>query len=165
MASHPLNYEPFPEVNPSGGPDARQSIHADPDMFGAAIGKAEQGLGGSLEGAANEGLDVATQQARMDAQTHANEVHSWQSDQVTNETEGILTLRGRAADDALPAFKKKIEEIHEQARSQAGNPYTAQLIDSEGRRLTDITYAGAARHAASQRATWEIGRASCRERV
>ena len=155
MASHPLNYEPFPEVNPSGGPDARQSIHADPDMFGAAIGKAEQGLGGSLEGAANEGLDVATQQARMDAQTHANEVHSWQSDQVTQAQEKLLTLRGKDAEMALPDFKKQIDSIHEQARSQAGNPYTAQLIDNEGRRLTDTAYAQAARHAAEQKSVWD----------
>ena len=155
MASHPLNYEPFPEVNPSGGPDARQNIHADPDMFGAAIGKAEQGLGTSIEGAANEGLDVATQQARMDAQTHANEVHSWQSDQVTQAQEKFLTLRGKDAEMALPDFKKQIDAIHEQARSQAGNPYTAQLIDSEGRRLTDSSYAQSARHAAEQKSVWD----------
>ena len=130
MVSHPLNYEPYPEVNPSGGPEAQENIHADPEMFGAGIGRAEQTLGQGLEHASNEGFDVATQQSRMDAQTHANEVHSWQSDQVTNAQEKFLTLRGKDAEMALPGFKSKIDDIHQQARAQAGNPFAAHLIDA-----------------------------------
>jgi hypothetical protein len=80
MAGHPLNYEPYPEVTPQGGPGAQQNIHADPDMFGAAIGRGMQTLGQGIQHADDEGFDVATMQARQDDQTHANEVHSWQSD-------------------------------------------------------------------------------------
>ena len=64
MAGHPLSYEPYPEVNPSGGPEAREQIHTDPDMFGAAIGRGLSQLGQGLEHADNEGFDVATLQAR-----------------------------------------------------------------------------------------------------
>jgi hypothetical protein len=155
MASHPLNYEPFPLVNPSGGPEARENIQADPDMFGAAIGKGLSTLGQGIEHADNAGFDVATMQAKQDAQTHANELHSWQSDQVTNLQEGFLKLRGKDAEMQLPTFKQQIDDLHQQARSRAGNPFTAQLVDSEGRRLTDAAFSQAARHAASQKTVWD----------
>ena len=132
MASHPLNYEPYPEVNPSGGPQSREQIHTDPDMFGAAIGRGMQTLGQGIEHADNSAFDVATMVAHQDAQTHANELHSWQSDQVTDAQEKFLTLRGKDAEMALPAFKQQIDDLHQQAREQAGNPYTAQLVDTEG---------------------------------
>ena len=162
MASHPLNYDPYPEVQPTGGPEVREQIHTDADMFGGAIGRGMsqlgQGmsqLGQGMEHAGTEGLDVATQQARMDAQTHANELHSWQSDQVTNAQEQFLTLKGKDAELALPGFKAQIDQIHQDARSQAGNPYTANLVDTEGRRLTDAAYAQSARHAAQQKSVWD----------
>jgi hypothetical protein len=155
LASHPLNYDPYPEVQPSGGPEAREQIHTDPDMFGAAIGRGLSTLGQGMEHAGTEGLDVATQQAQMDARTHANELHSWQSDQVTNAQEQFLTLKGKDAELALPQFKAQIDQIHQDARGQAGNPYTANLVDTEGRRLTDVAYSQAARHAAQQKSVWD----------
>lgn len=159
MASHPLNYEPYPEVNPAGGPEARQTIHADADMFGAAIGRGVEKLGQGLEHADNAVFGVAEMQAHQDAQTHANELHSWHSDQVTNLEEGFMKLRGKDAELALPTFKQKIDDIHQQARDQAGNPVTAQLVDSEGRRLTDAAYAQSARHAAQQKSVWDTNTA------
>jgi GH24 family phage-related lysozyme (muramidase) len=155
MASHPLTYEPYPTVNPSGGPDAREQIHTDPDMFGAAIGRGLQTLGQGIEHADSEGFDYATMQAKLDDQNHANELHTWQSDQVTAAQEKFLTLRGKDAEMALPDFKQQIDGLHRQAREQAGNPYTAQLVDTEGRRLTDTAFAQASRHAAQQRLTWD----------
>jgi GH24 family phage-related lysozyme (muramidase) len=155
VAGHPLNYEPYPQVNPSGGPEAREQIHTDPDMFGAAIGRGLSQLGQGLEHADSEGFDVTTMQAKQDDQNHANELHSWQSDQVTDAQEKFLTLRGKDAEMALPDFKQKIDGLHRQAREQAGNPFTAQLVDSEGRKLTDIAYSQAARHAAQQRTVWD----------
>ena len=110
MTSHPLNYEPYPQVNPSGGP-ARQQIHTDPDMFGAAIGRGLQTLVQGLEHADSEGFDVATMQARQDDQTHGNEIHSWHSDRVTAPRRKFLTLRGKDAEMALPAFKQQIEDF------------------------------------------------------
>jgi len=160
MASHPLNYEPYPEVNPAGGPGARQEIHADPDMFGAAIGRGLSQLGAGIEHADAQGFDTATMQARQDAQTHANELHSWQSDQVTSAQEKFLTLRGKDAELALPTFKQQIDDIHQQTRSQAGNPFTAGLVDTEGRRLTDAAYAQSSRHAAQQKSVWDTNTAT-----
>jgi GH24 family phage-related lysozyme (muramidase) len=159
MAGHPLNYEPYPQVMPQGGPEAREQIHTDPDMFGAAIGKGLSTLGQGIEHADNEGFDVATLQAKQDDLTHANELHSWQSDQVTDAQEKFLTLRGKDAEMALPAFKQQIDDLHQQARDQANNPYTKQLVDTEGRRLTDVAYSQGARHAAQQRTVWDTNTA------
>jgi len=107
MAGHPLNYEPYPGVNPAGGPEAREQIHTDPDMFGAAIGRGLSQLGQGIEHADNEGFDIATMMAKQDDQNHANELHSWQSDQVTNAQEKFLTLRGKDAEMALPTSSKQ----------------------------------------------------------
>jgi GH24 family phage-related lysozyme (muramidase) len=155
MAGHPLNYEPYPELSPSPGPMAHQDIHADPDMFGAAIGRGLQTLGQGIQHADDEAFDVATMQARQDDRTHGNEIHTWLSDQVTDGQEKFQTLRGKDAEMALSAFKQQIEDLRRQAREQAGNPYTQQIVDDEGRKLTDIAYAQAARHAAQQRVMWD----------
>lgn len=156
MASHSLNYDPVPSVNPTGAPgNDFLRINATPEAFGAGIGRAKEQLGHAEEHASQEGFGVAELQAQMDSRTHAAEVHSWQSDQTTDATEKFLSLRGKAALEALPDYKKQIDDLHKQARDQAGNPYTAQLIDAQGRSLIDRSYSGAARHAAQQRAAWE----------
>lgn len=155
MASHALDYDPSPSVNPSGAPGGSLRIDANPDAFGGAIARSLSTVGQGLEKASSEAFSVAEQQEKMDSRTHAAELHSWQSDQVTNAQEKFLQLHGKAALEALPDFKTQIDSIHKEARSQAGNPFTAQIIDQEGRRLTDTAYAGAARHSATQRSTWE----------
>ena len=159
MAGHPLEYTPYPQINPTGGTGAREQISTSPAMFGAAGAEALGQLGQGLEKAGETGLDLAGQQARLDADSHANELHAWQSKQVTDAQEQYLQLRGKAAVDQLPAFKQKIDELHEQARGQAGNPYTARVIDTEGRRLNDIAYSQASRHSAAQAAQWDTNTA------
>lgn len=155
MAGHPLEYSPVPSVNPTGGTGAHQSIQTNPSMFGGAVAEAEQGLGHAMERLGSAGIDLASQQAQIDAQTHAAEVHSWQSEQTSKAQEEFLSLRGKAALDALPDFDKRIREIHDEARGQAGDQYTARLIDDQGRRLVDSTTASMARHSATQRKDWE----------
>jgi GH24 family phage-related lysozyme (muramidase) len=155
IGSHPLDYQPFPGTRPSDGPMPHEDIHTDPDMFGAGIGRGLSTLGQGIQHADNEGFDVATMMAKQDDNNHANELHSWQSDQVTNAQEKFLTLRGKDAEMALPAFKQQIEDFHRSAREQAGNPYTQQMVDTEGRRLTDLAYSQAARHAGTQRSVWD----------
>jgi GH24 family phage-related lysozyme (muramidase) len=155
MARFSLDYSPVPAVNPSGGTGARENIPTNPNMFGGAIAQAEQGLGSAMERAAVTGIGLASDQAQIDAQTHAAEVHSWQSEQTTKAQEEFLSLRGRAALDAQPAFDKRIREINDEAISKAGNPYAQRLITEQGRRMVDVTSSSFARHSASQRKEWE----------
>lgn len=155
MARYALETDSVPTVNPAGGPDARQRIDVSSDMFGGQIAKALGTLGQGLEKASEVGFQIGTQTETMDAKTHAAELHSWQSDQVTDAQQEFLSKKGKAALEALPEFKKRVDEIHTQARDAAGNPLTAQMVDSEGRRLRDVAYSGAARHAATETKTWE----------
>lgn len=150
-----LDYQPFAQVSPTGGTGAREQIATSPNMFGAAGAEALGALGKGIGSVAEAGMDVQMLQAQLDAQTHAAELHSWQSNQVTDLQSKYLSLRGKAALDALPDFKKQIDDLHQQARDQAGNQYTARVIDQEGRRLNDDSYRVASRHAASERKTWE----------
>jgi hypothetical protein len=155
MAGHPLNYEPYPEVMPQGGPEARQTIHADPDMFGATIGRGMQTLGQGIEKADDAGFDYATMVARQDDHTHSNEVNAWFAKQGTNVSEKMTSLRGKAAAEFLPDFQNQIDGLRKQALGQAGNPYTKQLIDDSTRQLTDQFYRAGARHAGEQKAVWD----------
>lgn len=156
MPGHPIPDETFPQINPSGAPQRDfETIDASPNAFGALTARATGEIGSGLEQVATTGLELETQQARMDAQTHAAELHSWQSKQVTDAQEQFLSLRGRAAREALPGFQKQIDDLRTDALSQAPNPFTRQLVDQEGRRLNDVAYSGAARHAASQTAVWQ----------
>lgn len=155
MARFALETDSVPTVNPAGGPDARQRIDVSSDMFGGGIAKALGTLGQGVEKASEVGFQVYTQNRTMDAKTHAAELHSWESDQVTNAQQEFLSRKGKAALEALPDFKQRVDEIHTQARDSAGNPLTAQMVDSEGRRLRDVAYSGAARHAANEQKTWE----------
>jgi len=155
MARFALESDSVPTVNPAGAPDVRQRIDASPDAFGGSIGSALGNLGRGVEKVADAGFNFATEQAKIEAQTHASELHTWTSDQVTDEQSKYLSLKGRAALDALPEFKTRIDDITKQAREQAGNPATARMVDSENRKLRDTAYFGAARHAATERKTWE----------
>ena len=156
MAGHPLSYDPTPTVNPAGAPQGdEERISASPDLFGAQKGRAEETLGQGIEKASEVGFQSADLQAQIDARTHAAELHTWQSDQMTDAQSEFLQLKGKAALDALPDFKAKINDIAQQARNQAGNPYTTRLVDDEGRRMVDYTYSGASRHAAQQNSVWQ----------
>lgn len=156
MASHPLDYTPVPGVNPGvGAIGARQRIDARPEAFGGGIARAMETLGGAVEKASETGFQLATMQEQIDGQTHAAELHSWQSEQTSKAQAEFLTLKGKAAIDALPEFDKRIREIHDEAKGRAGNPFTTRLVDDQGRRLVDVTASGAARHAAAERKTWE----------
>lgn len=156
MASHPLEYSSVPGINPGvGSTGARERIDARPDAFGASIGRAMETLGGAIEKASDVGFQLATTQEQIDGQTHAAELHSWQSEQTSKAQAEFLTLKGKAAIDALPDFDKRIREIHDEAKGQGGNPYTTRLVDAQGRRLVDVTASSAVRHAAAERKTWE----------
>lgn len=155
MARYPIDFDSAPSVNPGGAPNVRQQIDASPDMFGGTIARATSQLGQAIGHASEEGFQLIEQQSRMDATTHASELHSWQSEQVTTEQEKFLGLKGKAALEALPGFQQRIKDIQQQAKDQAGNPITAQMVDTAGRRLTDTSFSSASRHAASERRTWE----------
>jgi GH24 family phage-related lysozyme (muramidase) len=154
IGSHPLNYEPYPEVQPQAGGLAHQDIHADPDMFGAAIGRGLQTLGQGIEHADNEGFDVATEQERQHAQIHGAELHTYFSDKATDLTEKYTELKGAAALNALPQYKKDLNNLYGQVDEQAGSPYVKGLLAQNTRKEMDWFYQSGAKHAAAEQKTW-----------
>lgn len=155
MPGHPLDYDPYPTVNPAGGRAPGLSIDASAEKFGASVGQATAGLGQAVQKVGMEGLEFATQQAEIDARTHAAELHTWTSKQVTDVQEKYLGLRGRAALDGLPQYRDELDSIFTQAKSQATNPATQRIIDDQSRRMMESGYATGARHASTQRKQWE----------
>jgi GH24 family phage-related lysozyme (muramidase) len=156
MAGYPLSYDPAPSVNPVGAPGGDyERIQASPDMFGAAVGRAVQGFGQAAEKASDTGFSVLEHVQSMDDRTHAAELHSWFSDQASDLTSQYLEKRGREAKTALPDYKASLQSLFDQAKGQAGNRDTEMVLQQQTRRYMDYYYNMAARHAASQQATWE----------
>src|SRR5882724_1546467 len=118
MARFALDSDSVPTVNPSGGPAARQNIDVSSEMFGGSIGRAMGTLGQGIEKASSTGFQALEAQDTMEARTHAAELHTWQSDATTDAQEKFLALKGRAAIEALPEFKKQVTDIHQRARDQ-----------------------------------------------
>ncbi|WP_442755877.1 glycoside hydrolase family protein [Methylocystis sp. JAN1] len=59
MATHRLDYQAFPSVNPAGLPDAKAHVPTNAETFGASIGQAEEGFGRALEHAGAQVLDTS----------------------------------------------------------------------------------------------------------
>ena len=119
MGSHPLNYEPYPEVQPQAGGLARETINATPDMFGAAIGRGVEKLGQGIEHADNAIFDLATEQEKQHGQIHGAELHTFFSDKATDLSEKFTELKGAAALNALPQYKQDLNDLYSQVDQQA----------------------------------------------
>src|SRR6266852_429590 len=166
MAGYPLNLESVPTVNPIGAPgNDYERIDARPEAFGGGIARALGGLGEGIEKVSNTGFQIAEQKKEMDDKTHAAELHSWGSDEWSKNSGQYLTLEGRASVSGLAGYKQKNQEILDNMASQAGDPYTKQIIQQQSRRVMDSHNDMAARYAAGQekvyqRKTAELNEAS-----
>lgn len=155
MAGHPLEYTPFPTVNPSlGGTEARERISTDAGMFGGGIAHGLEAFGAGLEKAANTGLQIASEHQEKQNEVHAAEVGTWLADRVTDRHAKYATLEGKAALEELPKYKQDLDDLYKQAMEQAPSESERAMVAKSGRYLTSQFYRYAAVHAASQSRTW-----------
>jgi hypothetical protein len=142
-------YTPYPTVEPSG-PPSNDFFRAQPGpaSFGGEIAQGGEKLGSALFGAAIAKQDLTNE-------IHASEVNTWQADRTTDLFSTFAKLQGRAAQDALPQFKKDINDTYNQAQANAGNLSTQAQVAKSGRMLTDAYYRYATNHADQQFTTWQ----------
>ena len=151
MAEHVLDFGQTPTVNPTGAPgNDYQSIQANPDAFGASVGKASEGLGTADVQAGVTGLDALTARQNLQNETHATEVQTWTADQLSDRYSQHEKLQGKAAMDDLPNFKQDIADIQKRAIGQAGSDASRELIAKATAPLLDKYYLIGTEHADKQ---------------
>ena len=156
MGTHVLDVGDAPTVNPAGAsPDDYQKIDASPDAFGASVGKATEGLGQAVTGAADTALDVQTQRQQMQNEIHASDMNTWLSNAITDRYSQQQKLQGQDAINALPQFKSDIHDLYSSAVAQAGNAQSQVLIAKSGAVTTDQFYKYATNHADEQSKVWQ----------
>ena len=148
---HPIPYEAFPDVNPTGAPQGDfENIHASPEEFGGLVAGSEEKLGKGVEDVGTTGLQVATDYQQRSDDIHATDLNTWAGKNLSDRFLQIKQLQGRAASDALPQYKTDIDDIRQQAMNQATNLYEKQKLSQSLSYLTDAYYRYGTSHAADQ---------------
>jgi hypothetical protein len=115
MGTHGLDYTPYASVNPTGAPsNDRQRIDVNADAFGASVGKATEGLGKSIEGAATKGLDYALVEAKQANDMMVGDATIAGIKQASQAYGDFVNNHaGKDAQVALPDFQARLDQIRE----------------------------------------------------
>jgi hypothetical protein len=155
MAGHPIPYNAFPDVNPTGAPaNDFENIHATPEEFGGLIAHSEETLGHGVEQVGDTGVQIATQRQTDLNDIHATELNSWFADQVTDRWSKFAQLKGRAALDDLPQFKADVDKLRQDAMGKAPSLQEQTRLSSSLRGLQDQYYKFGTNHADSEANTY-----------
>lgn len=128
-------YRPYNEVTPSGMPDNYQRVSADPDVFGAASGRALQGLGRTLQQSGDVLADAAVRhQAQVDENT-ATDASTAFMEKASALYGDFSQKQGREAYDAFPAYKKQLDDLWNQSVAGMQSPQAKRLFTQGTRRL------------------------------
>jgi GH24 family phage-related lysozyme (muramidase) len=153
----------LPEQSPAGAPGGDyQHIDTNPDMFGgfgakakAAYGQGLENLGGGIVKAADTGIEIATEQNQLQNKVHATDVKSWYADQTTDLHTKYMSLSGKAALDALPEYKKNLQDLKQKALENVPSPATKAMLNESLTTLQDQFYRYWSGHAGGQLKTYQ----------
>jgi hypothetical protein len=143
-------YSPVPDVSPSTQGTPGFDIHASPDMFGAGVGQAVQGLGQTVQ----QGANVAAQQV-IARQGMTNEATSTEGQVNLDKTYTDLyskyaALQGKDAVDAKPAFMQSLQDARDAALQGMPNAQAQSLLAKGSMYLLQRTMMLGAGHADTQ---------------
>lgn len=156
MATHVLDPGVSPEVNPTGASsNDYESIQANPDDFGAGIGRATQGLGQATTTAGDTGLDVLTQKAKINGDLMAN-------DAATQYTKGVTQAwgdyannhQGKDALSALPDFQNSLDTLRQKISKTLPSTDAQLAFDGFSRRAQDHYLESSQTFADAQNKQW-----------
>ena len=151
MASHPLPYEPYPTINPSGAPPGDfENIHATPEMFGGLIGAATEKLGGGLEKAGETATSAAILQQGVLNETQITNADTAHSKELSDLTADYKSKEGLAAVYARPKFDADVAALRQKYLQTLPNPAAQRGFDMLARRHEAYAYGDAATYAATQ---------------
>lgn len=145
-----MPYNPTPSVNPSLGGIGYLSVpNATPEAFGAGVGKALQGVGQSLEGAADTALKVGLQNQAIVNEAGAHDLAAQGMENLAKVEQQFKQLQGQDAVNAFPQYQKDLAKVREDVLAGAQNPLQKQMVDQLLFRQYSYGLTNGASHAAT----------------
>lgn len=122
-----------PQVMPSGEAIQPQRIAVNPDMFGAGIGEAIQGLGASVSRFGAE-IEANKKKMQLEADTAAaNEAYIGAAIGLGQAEAEFVTTSGSAAASGYSNYVANIQKIRDKAKESLNTPEAKFLFDREFR--------------------------------
>lgn len=156
MASQ-VPYTGEPTVAPTDAPIPSRTADAPLSAFGGASAAAESQLGGQLEKSGTELWDRAVAMQQLNQQADAINKISDLADKQTDEYMKFRSLEGKAAVDAFPGFKDKMNQMREDVGATLGSDYARKLYLQESRAQQTRVMFSAAAHAGDQQKSYLKG--------
>ncbi|MBD9390282.1 hypothetical protein IB237_24070 [Agrobacterium sp. AGB01] len=131
------------------------TTRADADAFGAGVGRGMQALGKGMETAATNLNEAALRLKKLDDETRAKEATTEFSNWNRNALHGpggFLSLTGKAAIEARPAFEKEAEKKHGDI-SKGLPPGARDIYERSSRETRRDTGVSVINHALGQQKT------------
>lgn len=131
------------------------TTRADADAFGAGVGRGMQALGKGMETAATNLNEAALRLKKLDDETRAKEAMTEFSNWNRNALHGpggFLSLTGKAAIEARPAFEKEAEKKHGEI-SKGLPPGARDIYEHSSRETRRDTGVSVINHALEQQKT------------
>src|SRR3990167_2213746 len=157
-------YQPLQTVQPNQPLDY-QRIQANPEAFGAGVGRATQQLGGQIGQfgdvlAKHQDIFIKEQNAtQVDEANIAFEQGVRDTLFGGPDSPGFYSLKGADAYKAMPETAKKIEELRASVKGQLANPEQEKMYDYITRRSLSRDLYTMSSHAATENRNWRINTA------
>lgn len=145
-------YSPVPDVQPEDrvAYAPQLNIRTDPNMFGANIGRAVEGLGGTLSKVGDELFDRALAIQEVKNQSELDDHYTELLQRTAPIHANFSALQGKNAADGLQQYGVDLENIRSDIQSKASNPRVARLFESTSRNQIARDMFNGAGHAGEQ---------------
>lgn len=168
-----IPYEPYPTVNPQGGPIPDLSTRAlggipGDKAFGHGMDRTLEESGANLQRAGSDVLQAAIRQQNVLNDAATTDALNQAQDKTTQllfgnpdnpNDPGYFGLKGKAAIDAYPTVAKQIGQINTDIANGLTNPKARQDFERLSRRMTAASMQEIGRHHSQQVDTYAVNTA------
>lgn len=135
---------------------APQNIQSSPEDFGGQVAQAVGGLGQAGMRAGADVGEIAQRQLDIQHETNTNDLfYKSFFPSLTDATQKFLSMQGKDAVDAYPAYQQQLQTIRDQQRASLNSPVEQRMFDELSRRVIAFNMDGAARHATQQNLVYQ----------
>lgn len=137
-------------ASPAGGLEYSR-VQANPDAFGASIGRAETQLGAQLEHSADKVYAAAVDFQKRQDDTDVDAAYSNEfSPKFRNLYQQYYALQGKDAVEGMAPYLTRMKEVQQQTLDSLPNERQKHLFNSLSRRRVEMEMDGMARYADQQ---------------
>lgn len=143
-------YKPFPTVEPASQPTPKLGLNVPGAAFGENIAQATKGFGGALQQASDDASKTALQIAALQNDTWAKDADTEAMVKIGQADSEFKQLEGQAAVAALPEHQKRIQDIRDDALSDAPNAAAKRMLNNTITRRVGFAVVDAGNYAGTQ---------------